>query len=991
VNIDPTILFSLSIGYFLLVFVVAHAAEKQWIPAKLIQHPLTYTLSLGVFASAWALYGVVSLANEYGYGFLSYYLGIALLFFLASLLLIPLWRLCQTYMLKSLADVLAFRYRSQRAGSLVTLCMLVAVLPLLALQIQIISETALIITSKQATIGASSEQHDRLALIYCLVIALFAILFGAKQITPYQRHQGLVAAVAFDTLVKLTALLCVGYVSIEFIFGGLDGLSKWLEANPHYLDLLNSPIREDSSRTLLIIFFSAAVVMPHMFQMIIAENDSEKKLRTASWSIPTLLLLFSLPVLPILWGGYNTNTHLPPEYFSLSIGLDLGMPWLTLMTFLGGISGASIIIIVTTLALASMCLKHLILPFYRPSSDRDIHGWLILVRRALIVSIILCGYIFYRFMLNREALSNLGLAAFIATLQFFPGLFATLYWPRANSKGFIAGLTAGFSVWFITLLRPIVMETDPEIISRLYFTYAYQDLWHIVTLLSLGLNCAVFILFSLLTQTSKDEQQAAEACSTDDISRPARRMLSAQSAEEMETRLASSLGKRSAQREMERALEELNLERGERRPFALRKLRMQLETNLSSLLGPNVAREIIEQLLPYEEQGSEKSSDDINLIEGILENYPAVLSGLAADLDSLRRYHRQTLQELPVGVCSLGHDQEILMWNNAAEEITGIHSQNTIGAHLDNLPAPWNKLLADFLNSAKQRQLKHKVERAGDPLWVNLHKTNDPLSDRDGQVIVLEDATELQRLEHSLTHSERLASIGQLAAGVAHEIGNPITGIACLAQNLRYDTSNPESLATADEILTQTQRVTRIVQTLVHFAHTGNSDSKNHFTAVDIKACIKEAIHLLELNKDNKHISLHNLCQQDIYACGDQQRLLQVLINLINNARDASPANSRVEIDAYPKNDWIEITVTDHGCGISTEQQEKIFDPFFTTKQAGEGTGLGLYLVYNIIEDLEGHIFVQSPLSDGRQGTRFTLQLRSFTETEPTPGLVKAE
>jgi Na+/proline symporter/signal transduction histidine kinase len=968
-------LFLVCLVYLCILFGVAQAAEKQWIPRKVIRHPITYVLSLGVFASAWAFYGVVSLAHEYGYGFLSYYLGITVAFLLASLILIPLWRLCRTYMLSSLADLLAFRYRNQTAGSLVTLCMLVAVLPLLALQIQAISETTQILSSENNTMASNIDANDRLALTYCVLIGGFAMLFGAKQLTAHERHDGLVTAVAFESLLKVVVLLTVGFISLNYIFGGLDGLTHWLEANPHIIELLNSPVREDSSRTLLVIFFSAAIVMPHLFHMIITENPSAKTLRTASWGAPLFLFFISLPVLPILWGGYNTNTFLTPEYYTLSIGIDLNLPWLSLLTYVGGVSAASSVIIVMTLALASMCLKHLILPFYRPSSDRDIHGWLLWVRRLLVLCIILAGYIFYRVMVSRESLSNLGIASFIATLQFFPGVFATLYWQRANSKGFIAGLIAGFGFWFMALLRPIISETDPEFISRFYFTYAYEDLWHLVTLISLALNCLVFIGVSLLTRTSAEEKAAAEACSTDDISRPIRRLLSIQSAEEMQARLTTALGRRSAQREMERALNELQLEETETRPYSLRLLRNRIETNLSNIMGPTVAREMIEQLLPYEESDDTSRTEDINFIEGQLEKNQGHLTGLAADLDSLRRHHRKTLQDLPVGVCALGRDHEILMWNNAIAELTHIGVEDTIGARLGTLAEPWQTLFKEFINSPEQHWLKKSVEVESSTFWVNLHKTNTHDENGD-QVIVIEDATELQQLGQSLKHSERLASIGQLAAGVAHEIGNPITGIACLAQNLRYDTENPESLTTADEILGQTQRVTRIVQTLVNFAHAGKPQDDKELETVNLHECVAEAIHLLALNQDVKPISIVNLCEENLCASGDHQRLLQVLINLINNARDASPANSTIEVATAINGSQLELTVTDQGSGISEAEQEKIFDPFFTTKEAGEGTGLGLYLVYNIIQDMEGHISVKSPIDEQLPGTRFTISLR---------------
>lgn len=972
-------LFLIGLGYLLILFGIAHITDRGWIPEHWIRHPLTYVLSLGVFASAWAIYGVVALAHDYGYGFLSYYLGLAGTFVFAPLVLLPILRITRTYMHSSLADLLTFRYRSQWAGSLVTIFMVLAMWPLLALQIQAVSDSLHILSSTGNYELSKETRHHQLAFIFCIAICLFTISFGSKHVTAHERHNGLVAAIAFESLVKLIAMLVIGGTAIYQVFGGFGGLDQWLLENPEIVSLLNHPTREDSSRALLLIFFSAAVAMPHLFHMIFAENPNTKAMQTASWGVPLFLLLMSLPILPILWAGFKLGTVIPTEYFTLAIGIELESPVLATITYIGGLSAASGAVIVTTLALASMCLKHLILPIYRPSTDRDIYRWLLWIRRLLIVCIILTGYLFYRFIVGREALSNLGLVAFIATLQFLPGVMAALYWQGANSKGFSAGLVAGFGVWFVFLLLPIISEFNPLFIHTLIPDYSYDDLWSVVTILSLGLNTLVFGVVSLITPTSDEERDAAQVCSTDDLSRPTRRLLSVHNPQQMKQQLASTLGTRTAQREVDRALQDLNMTNNESRPFALRRLRYRLEANLSGLMGPSVANDMVNQLLPYDTATDSGGGEDINLIEVQLENYKTQFTGMAADLDNLRRYHRQTLQDLPVGVCSLGQDREILMWNHSIALFTGISTFEVIGSDLKSLPDPWGKLLSDFIDMPGAHLYKQHLEVDGNVRWINLHKTVVDGDRNDGRVIVLEDATEVQMLADELLHSERLASIGRLAAGVAHEIGNPVTGIACLAQNLRYDTDNPESLETAREILAQTERVSKIVQTLVNFAH-GSKGTRQELQPVHLRACADEAINLLTLNKAAKQVRFENHCDQDTYAIGDTQLLLQVFVNLLSNARDASPADSPITVDCQTTGKYVQINITDHGTGISKQHQEQIFDPFFTTKEAGEGTGLGLSMVYSIVDDLDGTISVESPVNAELGGTRFTLRLNHYQQ-----------
>lgn len=970
-------LFFVGIVYLLLLFGVAHVADRGLIPERIIRHPITYVLSLGVIASAWAIYGIVSLAENYGYGFLSYYLGVAGAFVCAPLLLLPLLRITRSNLHSSLADVLAFRFHSQWAGSLVTICMVLAIWPLLALQIQAVADSLQILSTPGNRLTVQETRQNELAFMFCVAISIFAISFGSKHLTAHERHNGLVAAMAFESLVKILAMLVIGGVAVFHVFGGFGGLDEWLVQHPDVVSGLKNALGEESSRALLLVFFSAAVAMPHLFHMTFAENPNARAMQTASWGLPLFLLLMSLPVLPILWAGYKLQSDLPTEYFTLAIGIELKSSLLSVLVYLGGLSAASGAIIVTTLALASMCLKHLILPLYRPGTDRDIYRWLLWIRRILIVLIIVTGYIFSLAISGRETLSDLGLAAFIATLQFLPGVVAAVYWPGANRKGFIAGLLCGFAVWYVLLVLPTFTNFDPNFIGSFYFNIPYTELWSAVALLSLGLNTLVFASVSAVTQMSEEERMAAEVCSNDDLNRPTRRLLTVTSPAQMKERLSTALGMRTAQREVDRALTELNLAGNESRPFALRRLRYRVEANLSGLMGPSVANDMVNQLLPYEADGG-AATEDINLIEGQLENYKTHLTGLAADLDNLRRYHRQTLQDLPVGVCSLGQDGEVLMWNRAISAFTAIRTFEVIGSNVRNLPAPWGELLGDFLEMPQPHLYRQCQEIEGNKRWFNLHKTSLNVGGgrNDGRVIVLEDATDVHMLETELLHSERLASIGRLAAGVAHEIGNPVTGIACLAQNLRYDTDNPESLETAKEILVQTDRVSKIVQTLVNFAHAGSKGGDLHLQPVHIKSSVDEAIHLLRLNKEAKQVNFENQCEDAAYVIGDTQRLLQVFVNLLSNARDASPEYSPIIVTSEQSGPYLIIHVTDQGTGISREIQEQIFDPFFTTKEAGEGTGLGLSLVYSIVEDLDGLITVESPADQELGGTRFSLRLR---------------
>ena len=966
----------ISAAYLLVLFGVAWASEHGLIPRAIIRHPLTYTLSLGVYASAWAFYGTVGLAYQYGYGFLASYLGVSGAFLLAPVLLYPILRITRTYQLSSLADLFAFRFRSTWAGALTTVFMLIGVLPLLALQFQAVADSIGILTREPV--------QERVALAYCGLIILFTILFGARHIATREKHEGLVFAIAFESVVKLTAVGIIGIYALYGVFDGPQDLERWLVQNQAALASLHTPLQEGPWRTLLLVFFASAIVMPHMYHMTFTENLNPRAMVSASWGLPLFLLLMSLAVPLILWAGLKLGVTTNPEYFTLGLGIAVNSQTLALIAYVGGLSASSGLIIVTTLALSGMVLNHVVLPLYQPPTEGNIYRWLKWTRRALIFAIIMAGYGFYLLLGAQHNLANLGIVAFVATLQFLPGVLSVLYWPTANRRGYIAGLLAGIGVWTVGMLLPMLGNLQGFYIPAFNLVYVLDDSsWHLAAIASLAANVLVFTLVSLFTEASPEEKSAAEACAVDNVRRPQRRELLALSPQEFATQLAKPLGAKTAQREVEQALRDLHLPFDENRPYALRRLRDRIEANLSGLMGPSVSQDIIETFLPYKAGSETYVTEDIHFIESRLEDYHSRLTGLAAELDTLRRYHRQTLQELPMGVCSLAKDQEILMWNKAMEELTEIPAQRIVGSRLSTLSEPWRGLLQHFIELPDEHLHKQRLALDGQIRWLNLHKAaiDEPLAPgNSGLVLLVEDLTETQYLEDKLVHSERLASIGRLAAGVAHEIGNPITGIACLAQNLREEREGDGELTEiSEQILEQTKRVSRILQSLMSFAHSGGHQQADE--PVCLAQVTQEAIGLLSLNRRSVEVEFFNLCDPDHWVDGDPQRLAQVLINLLSNARDASPPGAAIRVRTEASEHTVDLIVEDEGSGIPKAIIDRLFEPFFTTKDPGKGTGLGLALVYSIVEEHYGQIIIDSPVDPEHQrGTRIRVTLPRHVE-----------
>ncbi len=966
-------LFLAGVIYLLVLFFIAYATERNWIPATLARHPLVYTLSLGVYATSWSFYGSVGFAKDNGYNFLAIYVGVTLAFALSPVLLAPILRLTREYQLTSLADLLAFRYRSQAAGVFVTLFMLCGTMPYISLQIRAVTESIRILTTE------STPQI--LALGFCVMLVLFAVLFGARHASPRDQHAGLVVAIAFESLVKLAALIAIGVFALYGVFHGPSGLSTWLAARPEVVESLYAPIDDGAWTTFLLLSFCAAFLLPRQFHMTFTEAGSERSLFTASWAFPAYLLALNLFIPVILWAGDWLGGLSDPDYYVLSITLPENSPLLTLIAFIGGVSAASAMAIVTTLALASMCLNHLLLPSIDIKPSKNLYRSLLWSRRALIAIIIGAGYGFNLVLEGNEGLVQLGLISFVAVAQFLPGALGVLYWPRGTRAGFLAGLSGGAAIWTLTLLLPLLeksgwLQSAPNI--RGWLGLQDADIWAFSTFSSLAINAGLFILVSMLTEQDAMEREAADSCRLTPGVLPAGVVLGAASPQEFAEQLGRILDPATAKQEVAQALSDLNMPSDEENPRELRRLRERIERNLSGLLGPMLSRFIVDERLQTDPDAQTALSDNIRFIESRLEQSQTQLNGLAAELDNLRRYHQQILKDLPLGVCSLGPDGTIVSWNLAMEDISGIPRKRAGGSSVGDVGRPWSELLTSCLEAEDRHQHKVQAEVAGHPRWFNLHKASidDPGAPggAGGVVILVEDLTDVQTLESGLAHNERLASIGRLAAGVAHEIGNPVTGIACLAQNLESETPDDEIKATCRQVIAQTQRISSIVHSLVSFSHSGTL-IENAFEPIRLVDCITEAVQLVQLvqlSHEAGGIVCEVNCPAELWVPGDRPRLLQVFVNLLTNACDASSSDGKVTIEAANMGNNVEIAVADQGSGIALAVLDNLFEPFVTTKAPGKGTGLGLALTYSIVNDHQGRIRVDSHLD---QGTVITVTL----------------
>jgi len=863
---------------------------------------------------------------------------------------IPVAMRFSTSTLASIADLLAFRYGGRGTGFVVTVFMLIGILPYISLQIRAVTESVQVLSKQVPPVV--------LALVFCIMITVFAILFGARHLSPREKHHGLVAAIAFESAIKLLALLVAGVVVITQVFDSPAAMGEWINTNESMVNDLYVPANTGLWTTLLFLAFCAAFLLPRQYHMTFVENQNPKHLRTAYWLFPLYLLLLNLPVIPILFAGRYLQLNIAPDFYVLGMTLSIGKQWLAVLVFLGGLSAASAMMIVTSLALSYMCLNHLVLPASLSGNQpTDFYRRLLWSKRIIIALIIAAGYGFYIVIELNEGLASLGLISFVAAAQLLPGVVGVLFWTRATQTGFLAGLIGGAVVWFSLLILPLL---NPDVIL-IQMIPIDTDIWTLSTFCTLTTNSILFVIGSLLSKPSLDEVTASEAA-IEQTSFALSAPYTARSARPYLYSMQQLLGTKMANQEMARALEETGLDLDETRPPELRVLHERLERNMTGLIGPTLARSIVRH--NRRTADSNPSSQDTRLLEMHLEASREQMRGMTKQLDDLRRYLRDVLHQLPLGACSISADGNIYLWNSAMQSLTGIEQRVAQGSTIASLPEPWNHLLDEFAESTENHRFSCPVNKGNKHASVNLHKAdigtpaNTDLAFA-GQVILMEDRTDFDTLEAELAHSERLASVGRLAAGVAHEIGNPLTGIASIAQNMAHDAA--ETLAKSDhaevgeqasDILDQVNRI----------------DSQPVF----IDQCVKEALQLVQLSSDVKSIPFKVSMPEQISVNGDANQLVQVFVNLINNACDASPAKATVSIAGYVQDNNINIAIEDTGPGISPTMRERVFEPFYTTKSVGSGTGLGLSLVYSIVDRHNGRIRIDDQYN---AGTRMVVSL----------------
>ncbi|MCC7168641.1 MAG: histidine kinase [Rhodospirillales bacterium] len=468
------VVIGVAFAYLCLLFAIAYWGDKRADARRsLIAHPAIYALSIAVYCTSWTFYGSVGRATQTGVGFLPIYLGPTLMAALWWLVLRKMVRISKTHRITSIADFVSSRYgKSTFLSGLVTVIAVIGIMPYISLQLKAVSAsfTALVEFAAPGSTpglplpGADTPFHADTALYVAAILAAFAILFGTRHIDASEHHEGMVAAIAFESIVKLLAFLAVGLFVAFGLFAGPGDIFRQAAERPDLARLFTLPDAGAIGDFVALTLLSMLVILclPRQFQVSVVECVDEVHIKRAMWLFPLYLLLINLFVLPIAFGGLLTfqpgTVH--PDLFVLALPLSQGHQFLALFAFIGGLSAATGMIIVETVALATMVCNDLVMPVLlrieglNLAQRRDLSRLLLAIRRWTIVVVVLLGYLYVRLIGQSFALVTIGLVSFAAAAQFAPVLLGGIFWRGATRAGAVAGLMGGFGVWLYTLLLP---------------------------------------------------------------------------------------------------------------------------------------------------------------------------------------------------------------------------------------------------------------------------------------------------------------------------------------------------------------------------------------------------------------------------------------------------------------------------------------------------------------------------------------------------------
>ncbi|WP_377295052.1 NahK/ErcS family hybrid sensor histidine kinase/response regulator [Rhizobium sp. SG2393] len=1015
--LSGSVIFGCAVGYLLLLFAVASYGDRRAreTAASGRGRPVVYALSLAIYCTSWTYFGGVGLAAERGLEFTAIYIGPILMFTIGLPVIRRIVRLAKAERLTSIADFIAARYgKNPAVAAIVALISLVGAIPYIALQLKAVSSSveAMVDTTGYG-IGSGMMAVD-LPLLVTLFLACFAIVFGTRHTDATEHQDGLILAIAMESVIKLVALVTAGLYILFVIFDGPADL--WRKAAESPLAMSALTYETPVSRWLLLIVLSAfaIIILPRQFHVTVVENRNERELKTAAVLFPLYLVGINLFVLPVALAGILTfGGSGDVDLYLLRLPMAANEPLITLATFIGGFSAATAMVIVASVALSIMVSNDIVMPIFLRrnlmrrggAGQENLASTLLNIRRGAIFTVLLLGYAYYRTADMTAGLASIGLLAFAAVAQMAPPLFGGLVWRQANARGAILGMSIGFLVWAYLLFLPSLGGPDyswvaGKVLHFLFpFTAAGQptglDPLVSATVLSLIANSAAYVLGSLTRAPKPLERLQAGVFIT-------RRSRSERAFRGRKTKvtvgdLKATIARYLGEERMLRSFHSYERQSGRwlddngAADMALIHFSEQL---LGSAIGSSSARLVLSLVL---QRMDDPSSDTVWLLDQASE-------ALQYNQDMLQT----ALSQMEQGIAVFDSSNNLIIWNRRFRQLLDLpEAAGQVGFPLADIvamlarrgdisPGDEKAVIATFLTldkpflltlSAGQRIVEVRTNAMPDKGIVTtytditqrmaadqaLKQANETLEQR-----VAERTAELTRVNTELAEaraSAEEANIGKTRffAAAGHDILQPLNAARLYSSSLVERLGDSDNSALVRNIDSSLESVEAILGAVLDISRLDTGAMKPRLQTVALDDFLKRIETDFAPVARAQGLEL-SILPSSLSVRTDPNLLRRLVQNLVSNAIKYTPAG-RVLVGVKRQGDKAVIQVFDTGIGIPSSKFRTVFKEFARLDEGARtasGLGLGLSIVDRIARVLHHPVELRS--QQGR-GTLFRVSI----------------
>ncbi|MFM5165006.1 NahK/ErcS family hybrid sensor histidine kinase/response regulator [Aeromonas rivipollensis] len=992
------LLIGLSLAYLGLLFLIAYVADKSK-RRRLKGQPLLYSLSLAVYCTSWTFFGTVGQASESPWSPVPIYLGPMLVFLFGWRLLARLILVAKREHITSIADFIAARYgKSQRLAMVISLIAVMGILPYLVLQLKAIVTGLDLLMANSVPAGPTGNTAE-LALGVALLLALFSILFGTRNLDATEHHRGMVVAIAFESVVKLLAFMAVGGFALWLIIAR-PSEARTLVAT----DFLDAVVAVTPGSLLELAIYTlvamcAVICLPRQFHVTVVENNQGQDLHWARWLFPLYLFLMGLFIWPLALAGKQwVGADMASDTYVISLPMSLGFDGMAMLAFLGGTSAATGMVIVCTIALAIMVSNDLVLPvllrrFWQQGRDERLMRLLLQVRRGAILLILLAAWVLYLWLGDLTSLSRIGYLSFGAVAQFAPALLLGLYWRHGNRKGVYLGLALGVSLWFLTLLAEsgLLAGSPLEALLAPPDWPAFRELslgaWCIF--LSLLLNLLGYVAGSLLSRAAVSERlQAANF-----VGKPSRDTTALYQArvsvKELEMLAARFVGSSRVKRAFGRFAGEHG---GTLAPQmqASADLIAHTERLLAGVFGTSSARLVLasalqgrnmqlEEIATIVDEASDVFRFNRGLLQGAIEHMGQGISVVDREL-KLVAWNRRYIElfHYPHGLIQVGRSIEEIIRYNAEQGLCGpgdIEAQVArrvafmkrgsphVSARerpdgrvieMQGNPMPAGGFVMTFTDITPFRAAERVLREANEHLEARVAERTHELSELNRQLLLVNQ--QVERANHSKS---------RFLAAVSHDLTQPLNAAKLFtssllemlpqgggqgeeqrAEQVRIARHIDDALGATEDLITDLLDISRL--------EAGKFKARKlDFALSDVLGNLKAEFGVLAQAGEIQF----SVVESRLAVYSDVRLLRRVLQNFLTNAFRYNPGG-RVLLGCRRLGDKVRIEVWDNGPGIPLDKQEAIFDEFSRLDHSRtareQGLGLGLAIARGISQVL-GH------------------------------------